>query len=87
MQAVVDRVRSRVEALLRRRGLLDDEGELAGEHADGDDDAQRLLLAASVAGREALGLRAGAKPRWMRQKQVRRLPDRCAAAGFFNLHA
>jgi Putative transposase len=32
-------------------------------------------------------LRAGAKPRWMRQKQVRRLPDRCAAAGFFNLHA
>jgi hypothetical protein len=87
VQAVVDRVRSRVEALLRRRGLLDDEGELAGEDTDGDDDAQRLLLAASVAGREALGLRAGAKPRWMRQMAVRRLPDRCAAAGFFNLHA
>jgi hypothetical protein len=81
VQAVVDRVRCRVEALLRRRGSLDDEGELAGEDADGDDDAQRLLLAASVAGREALGLRAGAKPRWMRQMAVRRLPDRCAAAG------
>jgi hypothetical protein len=94
VQLVVDRVRERVEALLRARGLVDDEGEVAG---DDDDDGQRLLLAASVAGREALGLRAGAMPRWMRNQQVRRLPDgvapskpkpdRCAAAGYFNLHA
>lgn len=26
-------------------------------------------------------------PRWMRQKRVRQLPERCAAAGYFNLHA
>jgi hypothetical protein len=92
VQLVVDQVRERVEALLRARGLLDDEGEVAD-----DDDGQRMLLAASVAGREALGLRAGAVPRWMRQDPVRRLPDgvapskpkpdRCAAAGYFNLHA
>ena len=93
VQLVVDQVRERVEALLRARGLL--EGEVADD-AD-DDDGQRMLLAASVAGREALGLRAGAVPRWMRNQQVRRLPDgvapskpkpdRCAAAGYFNLHA
>lgn len=84
VQRVVDRVRAGVEALLARRGLLDDEGELAAEE---DEDAERLLLAASVAGRAALGERAGAMPRWMRQKRVRQLPERCAAAGYFNLHA
>jgi len=84
VQLVVDRVRERVEALLRARGLVDDDGEV--EQVD-DDDGQHLLLAASVAGRQALGLRAGAVPRWMRQQPTRRLPDRCAAAGAFNLHA
>jgi len=83
VQGVVDRVRARVEALLARRGLLDDEGELE----DQDEDEERLLLAASVAGRAALGERAGAMPRWMGQKRVRHLPERCAAAGTFNLHA
>jgi hypothetical protein len=85
VQRVVDRVRAEVEALLQRRGLLDDEGEVALEESD--DDAQRMLLAASVAGRHALGERAGATPRWLRNKTVRRLPERCAAAGYFNLHA
>ncbi len=79
VQLVVDRVRERVEALLRARGLLDDEGEAAQDEAD--EDGQHVLLAASVAGREALGLRAGAIPRWMHDQQVRRLPERCAAAG------
>jgi hypothetical protein len=41
VQLVVDQVRERVEALLRARGLLDDEGEVAD--AD-DDDGQQMLL-------------------------------------------
>ena len=82
---MVDRVHERVEALLRARGLVDDEGGVAD--GDDDEDGQHLLLAASVAGREALGLRAGAVPRWMRQHPVRRIPDRCAAAAYFHLHA
>ena len=84
VQRVVDRVRVGVEALLRRRGLLDEEGELAEQD---DEEGHRLLLGASVAGREALGARAGRKPRWLRDKVVRRLPERCAANGYFNLHA
>lgn len=49
---VVDLVRDRVEALLSRRGLLDEVGEEAAEE---EDDAQRLLLAATRAGRAAGG--------------------------------
>jgi hypothetical protein len=70
VQLVVDRVRERVEALLRARGLLDDEGKAAQDESD--EDGQHVLLAASVAGCDALGLRAGAMPRWMRDQQVRR---------------
>ena len=90
VQAVVDEIRRRVVLLLRRRGLLDEAGELAqhDEHDD-DADAQRLLLAASVAGRVALGTRAGKRPRVLRgpPRPSRPLPPRCAVAAGFNLHA
>lgn len=85
VQRVVDRVRERVEARLRARGLLDDDGDAAQDQDD--DDGRHVLLEASVLGREALGRRAGAVPRWLRPNAPRRLPDRCAAAGYFNLHA
>ena len=85
VQRVVDTVRDKVVRLLVRRGLLDGDGDvLAG---DADDDAQHALMEASMAGRAALGTRAGAVPRWMRDRVVRQLPPRCAAAGYFDLHA
>jgi hypothetical protein len=90
VQGVVDEVRRRVVRLLRRRGLLDEADELSqhDEH-DPDEDAQRVLLGASVAGRVALGLRAGKRPRALRgpPRPQRPLPPRCAVAEGFNLHA
>jgi hypothetical protein len=85
---VVDEISRRVARLLRRRGLLDEADELV-QHDDEDPDAQRLLLAASVAGRVALGTRAGKRPRALRgpPRAHRPLPPRCAVAGGFNLHA
>ena len=91
VQAVVDEVHRRVVRLLRRRGLLDEADELLQHHDDDetDGDAQRVLLGASVAGRVALGLRAGKRPRALRgpPRPHRPLPPRCAVAGGFNLHA
>ncbi len=65
--------------------LVDGDGDVFA--GDEDDDAQHALLEASMAGRAALGTRAGAVPRWKRDRVVRQLPPRCAAAGYFNLHA
>jgi hypothetical protein len=86
VQQIVDRVRERVERWAVRRGHVDEDGEVvAPEDAD---DAQQLMLAASVAGRAALGERAGRKPRALRKPaSSRTLPNRCAASGWFNLHA
>ena len=85
VQELVDTIATRVERLLRRRGLLDNEE----EHDEDDDDGQRLMMAASVAGRTALGSRAGRKPRCLRGPPGRPyvMPPRCASSGFFNLHA
>ena len=91
VQAVVDEVHRRVVRLLRRRGLLDEADELLqhDEDMETDEDAERVLLGASVAGRVALGLRAGKRPRALRgpPRPHRPLPPRCAVAGGFNLHA
>ena len=53
------------------------------------EDGQLLMMAASAAGRAALGLRAGRRPRCLRgPARLRRpLPPRCARSGYFNLHA
>jgi len=89
VQAVVDEVHRRVVRLLRRRGLLDEASALTDPDAPDDDDGMRLLLGASVAGRVALGTRAGSKPRALRgpPRARRPLPPRCAMSGWFNLHA
>lgn len=84
VQRVVNAVRDRVERLLVRRGLAGNEGNSRDED---EDDAANAFLEASMAGRAALGTRAGAIPRWMRERAVRKLPPRCAAAEFYNLHA
>jgi hypothetical protein len=85
VQEVVRAVAVKVERLLRRRGLLDDE---EGGEPD-PDDAQSLMMAASVAGRVAMGARAGRKPRMLRgpPRHAGVLPPRCAREGGFNLHA
>ena len=56
---------------------------------DEDDDANGVLLAASVAGRTALGARAGAKVRRLQRATTRpfRLPPLCGVAHGYNLHA
>jgi hypothetical protein len=90
VQVVVDEVLRRVVRLLRRRGLLDEADELVQhDELEDDPDAHRLLVAASVAGRVALGTRAGRRPRALRgpPRPDRPLPPRCAVAGGFNLHA
>jgi len=82
VQALVDEVARRIDRLMVRRGLLDDEDEA-------DEDGQKLMMEASAAGRVALGARAGRKPRVLRgpPRPGRQLPARCAQAGWFNLHA
>ena len=59
------------------------------EACDEDDDANGVLLSASVAGRTALGARAGAKVRRLQRAQERpfRLPPLCGEAHGYNLHA
>ena len=54
-----------------------------------DDDANGVLLSASVAGRVALGPRAGAKVRRLQRADARRfrLPRLCGEAYGYNLHA
>jgi len=88
VQGVVDEVRLRVVRVLRRRGLLDEADQLL-QHDEDDTDGQHVLLGASVAGRVALGLRAGKRPRALRgpPRPRRLLPPRCAVAAGFNLHA
>ena len=56
---------------------------------DTDDDANGVLLAASVAGRTALGARAGARVRRLQRARERpfRLPPLCGEAHGYNLHA
>ncbi|MEO0600689.1 MAG: transposase [Myxococcota bacterium] len=85
VQDVVDAIAAKVERVLRRRGLLDDD---IGEDPDSDD-AQRLMMEASVSGRIALGRRAGRRPRMLRgpPRHPGALPNRCARQGGFNLHA
>ena len=86
VQQVVDRVRQRVERLVIRRGHVDEGGDVIGP--EDTEDAQQMMLAASVAGRVALGERAGAKPRALRKPtSSRTLPNRCATSAWFNLHA
>ena len=54
-----------------------------------DDDANGVLLSASVAGRVALGVRAGAKVRRRQRASTSpfRLPALCAEDPGYNLHA
>ena len=70
---------------------LDTQGYGADEpcQEDVDDDANGVLLSASVAGRVALGVRAGAKVRRLQRDHVRpfRLPRLCAEDQGYNLHA
>ncbi len=79
-------IAERVERWLERRGYPG-EGELSPTGND-EDDAQLLLMAASMEGRAALGPRAGRKTR---RKGIPRnpesMPRRCAAVEGYNLHA
>ena len=70
---------------------LDTQGYGADEpcQEDVDDDANGVLLSASVAGRVALGVRAGAKVRRLQRGHLRpfRLPRLCAEDQGYKLHA
>ena len=68
---------------------LDTQGYGSDDPCDEDDDANGALLAASVAGRTALGTRAGAKVRRLQRATTRpfRLPPLCGEAHGYNLHA
>jgi len=81
--AVAVEVATRIEALLARRGYPEDEA----AELETEDDAE--LLGAAVAGRRALGLRAGRKTRSVKLLGQRpwRLPPRCAEHRGYNLHA
>ncbi len=83
VQAVLVYAVNRMERWLRRQGLDLEEEEIA------DEDAFAALASASVAGRVALGVRAGRRVRRVRRVGGRevRLPARCAQVGGFNLHA
>jgi hypothetical protein len=85
--SVVAEVVRRVWRLLARRGLL--EADELVDDAAGAEDGQRVMQDASVAGRVALGLRAGRRPRCLRGSpgRARTLPRQCAQLGYFNLHA
>ena len=81
---IVAQVHYRVDRMLLRRGLLVD------EDPDLDtDDAAATLQFASLAGRIALGKRAGKRPRSLvgPPGADRPLPNRCARSGWYNLHA
>jgi len=86
IEKLVATVAERVERWLKRQGFgRDQEGSPFG---DGDDDAQALLMAASMEGRAALGKRAGRRTRRMGlPRNPRVLPRRCAAIEGYNLHA
>ncbi len=75
---------TRIERGLERRGFGPEE-----EQDEDDGDALSLLSAASIAGRIALGRRAGHRVRRVRRLGGRDvpLPPHCAQVGGFNLHA
>ncbi len=74
---------SRMERWLKRQGLDQPDEEIS------DEDAFAALASASIAGRVALGLRAGKRVRRVRRLGGRKvsLPPQCAQVGGFNLHA
>ena len=79
---LVAEVSGRVERWLSRRGY--------GSEADSEEDEEDAspVWAASLAGRVALGSRAGRKTRRLRHGSARAhsLPPRCAESGGYNLH-
>jgi hypothetical protein len=87
-------IRRRVLGLLRRQGVLDDEGNLVTDAGEDDGSALEVLTAASVQGVIAMGPDAGKKmTRLGAQAELRgegweRKPKpRCAVVGGFSLHA
>jgi len=74
---------SRMERWLKRQGFDQPQEEIS------DEDAFAALASASIAGRVALGIRAGKRVRRVRRLGGRevRLPPHCAQVGGFNLHA
>ena len=85
VQEVVTQIAWTVERWLGTQGYAADEP----CEEDQDDDANGVLLSASVAGRVALGVRAGAKVRRLQRASTRpfRLPALCAEDQGYNLHA
>ena len=83
VQALVTELARDLEAWLDREGYGTDEA------CDEDDDPNGTLFAASIAGRVAMGRRAGARVRRMQGAPARpfRLPPRCGEAHGYNLHA
>jgi len=71
VQALVDELRRRVERLLKRRGLLDED-----ERGDEPDELQLFELAGG-----------GHPVRDLPTRPRRKLPPKCAESAFFNLHA
>lgn len=85
VEALVERVASRIEAWLARRGHGREETEDEALHTE---DATAVLQAASVQGRLALGRRAGRRARRVQVLGGRTfaLPPRCATVDGYNLH-
>ena len=85
IEELVALLATRVERWLAKKGFG-----LEGAHDyDLDGDAQLTLQSASVAGRVALGMRAGRKTRRYQVHGGRRyeLPPRCAMSGGYSIHA
>ena len=78
VQALVVELARDLEAWLSREGYGTDEA----SEEDEDDDSDAPLFAASIAGRVAMGTRAGAKVRSLQSAPARpfRLPERCGEA-------
>ena len=86
IEVLVSLVAERVERWLKRKGFGRDEEDVPVE--EDEDDAQVLLMAASMEGRSALGRRSGRKTRRMGvPRGPSELPPRCAAINGYNLHA
>jgi hypothetical protein len=84
VSALVGVVYRRVERWLARQGFGPDEPQDVVD----DDEGQAALLSASVAGRVAMGMRAGHRVRRLQPlpgRPFRRSPQ-CAQAGGYNLH-
>ena len=84
IEKLVATIAVRVERYLARQGFGPDD-----EIYSDDDDAEQILMSASVAGRFALGKRAKMKVRRYQVLGGQRvaLPPRCAACEGYNLHA